>query len=47
MKHINSYYDFLNEELVTKLDPKTQNVFSSIFNSDKLKLKEFIQRAVV
>lgn len=46
MKYINSYLDFINEELVTKLDPKTHNVFSSIFNSDKLRLKEFIQKSI-
>lgn len=45
MKHINSYYDFLKEELVygKNLSKQDGNFFASIFNSDPLKLREFIQ----
>jgi hypothetical protein len=48
MKRIKKFKNFfIGEELVTKLKvTNTHNIFSSIFNSDHLKLKEFIQKSI-
>jgi len=45
MKYIKLFENFINEELVTglKTNSEDSNIFLNIFNSDPLKLREFIQ----
>lgn len=45
MQHLLLFEDFINEELIygKKLNQQDSNLFASLFNSDALKLREFIQ----